>query len=429
MKNLLFAFLLLAVSANSQNVLTADDAVKIALQNNFSIRIASNEASKDSLMNSAGEAGMLPSVYLNAGLSKNQNNLTQRFTNGNEIISPNAGGTNLNAGVALSWTLFDGTKMFVTKQKLEQIEMQGDQQFRMQVLNTTSDVQVAYYDVVRQKVQLKSTDEVIRFNEERVKITESRLASGLGAKTEVLQAKIDLNTQKQIRIDLTLALTNAKHRLNDLLSRDVLTEFDVSDSIPLTAIQNRTDLEQKMYSLNPGLLAMKSQMNIASLAHRETRTQYYPRLTGNAGYNFVRNENTAGFSLYNQAYGWNAGLTLSMPLYTGGSIKRQTQIARIEILSADYSYQSAKLQAKLVLTDALNLYDARMASLVLEQENEKMARESMQLSLDRLRLGQGTALEVAQAQSTLASVLFRLAGLQYEVKTAEINVHRQAADL
>lgn len=420
--------ILFALNTQAQ-MLTAEDAVKISLQNNFSIQVAANNAAEDSIRNSPGAAGMLPSVYVLGGISKTQNNLRQQFTNGNEIISPNAGGTNVNAGVALDWTLFDGTKMFVTKDKLEQIQLIGTYMYRMQVISTSADVLIAYYDAVRLKAQIKATDEVIRYNEERVKITDSRLKSGLGPKTDLLQAKIDLNNQKQIRLELVLALNNAKQYLNTLLARDVLTQFEVSDSIPVTALENRAELEQKMYSNNPSLMVFDAQRKVTALTYRENRTQYSPQIVGHAGYNYNRNQNTAGFTLYSQTYGWNAGLTFSMPIYSGGALRRQDQINRIEMETADLNYESAKLSAKLVLLQSLSNYDSQRLSLALEEENEVLAKENMNLSIERLRLGQGTALEVAQAQATLANVLYQLAGLQFDVKISEIDVHRQAADL
>lgn len=429
MKKFIFLFLLAPLCTGAQTLLTPEEAVRMALLANYDVLVAQNEADSDSILNAPGEAGMLPSVFFNAAVGVNQNNLNQRFTNGNEISSNNAGGTSATAGIALSWTLFDGTRMFVTKQRLEQIEMQGDYQFRSQVLNTTSDVLLAYYDLVRRKQQLAATDEIMKYNTERVKITESRFVGGMGAKTDLLQAKIDLNIQKENRIALQLEYVNAKRAMNDLLARDVLTEFDVPDSIVLSPLANRAELEAKMLSSNPALLAMKTQLNIAKLSYRETRTQYSPRIVGNAGYNFTRAQNTAGFTLYNQAYGWNAGLTLSMPLYLGGSLKRQTQISRIRIMSTEMQLQKATSASRLALLNAMESYDSGNASLALETENEKLARENMNLSLERLRLGQGTALEVAQAQATLAQVLFRLSGLRYEVKAAEINVHRVAADV
>lgn len=429
MKKLTLLFILISGTLAAQPVLTAEEAVSLALRANYDIQIAQQSAAVDSIRNSPGEAGMLPSVYFNAAVGINQNNLNQRFTNGNEISSSNAGGTSAAAGIALSWTLFDGTRMFVTKQKLEQIQMVGDYMFRAQVLNTTSDVLIAYYDVVRRKQQLIATDTIMKYNTERVKITQSRFTAGLGAKTDLLQAQIDLNVQKENRIALQLEYTNAKRALNDLLARDVLTEFDVTNEITLLPLADRQQLEAKMMSSNPALAAMRAQLNVANLSYRESRTQYYPRIVGNAGYNFTRAQNTAGFTLYNQAYGWNAGLTLSMPLYTGGALRRQSQITRIQIMSTDLQLQKSNSAARLALLNALERYDAGSAALALETENEKLARENMQLSLERLRLGQGTALEVAQAQETLSAVLFRLSGLRFDVKAAEINVHRVAADV
>lgn len=419
---------LLSFRAAAQTVLTPEEAVKISLQNNYNILVAANNAEADSIRNNPGQAGMLPTVYLLGGISKNQNNLTQRFTNGNEITSPNAGGTSMNAGVALNWTLFDGMKMFVTKEKLGEIEMLGNFQFRVQVINTSADVLIAYYDVVRLNAQLAATDEVIRYNEERVKITNARFTSGLGPKTDLLQAKIDLNHQKQVRLEIETALATSKQTLNNLLSRDALTTFDVADTTIIAPLENRAELEQKLNG-NPQLMSLYTQRRIADLTYRETRTQYLPTISGSAGYNFTRSQNTAGFTLFNQTYGWNAGVTLSMPLYAGGALRTQSQVSLIERENADLVYESARLTIRVALFEALNIYDSRIAAMQLEQENKVLATENMNLSLERLRLGQGTALEVAQAQATLADVLLRLAAIQFDAKAAEINVHRQTADL
>lgn len=429
MKKYFFLILFSPAFLAAQSVLTADEALRIGLKNNFDILVAKNQAAADSILNTPGEAGMLPSLALNGGYTLNQNNIHQKYSNGNEIISNNVGGNNVNAGIALSWTLFDGTKMFVTRQKLEQIDLLGDYQFKNQVLNTTSDILLSYYDIVRQKQQLSYTDEIIQFNQERVTITQARFNSGLGPKTDLLQAQIDLNVEKETRINQELLLAQAKRTLNSILARDVTTMFDVVDSIPLNPLADRSQMEQKMVAANPTLMAFKTQVEISKLALRETKSQYYPKVALNAGYNFSRNESSAGFSLYNQAYGWQTGLTFSMPLYQGGKLNRQTDIAQLEVENDEFRFQQASLTASLELQNAFAIYDSRTQQLELEKQNETMSRENMKLALERLRGGQGTALEVAQAQSTLSSALFRLSGFEFDVKSAEINVHRQAADL
>src|SRR3954463_11137984 len=90
--------------AFSQETLTVDQAVEIALKNNFDIQLARNEAEIAARNNSIGNAGMLPVV--NAGVSDNYtlNNLHQKFTNATEINKNSVTGSGITAGVALNWT-------------------------------------------------------------------------------------------------------------------------------------------------------------------------------------------------------------------------------------------------------------------------------------------------------------------------------------
>ena len=74
----------------------------------------------------------------------------------------NSGANSFNAGVELNWTLFDGGKMFITKNKLNEIQSLGEIEFKDQVLQTVFNVIVAYYEVVREKQQLVSINEVIK---------------------------------------------------------------------------------------------------------------------------------------------------------------------------------------------------------------------------------------------------------------------------
>ncbi|MCX6259175.1 MAG: TolC family protein, partial [Bacteroidia bacterium] len=111
--------------------------------------------------------------------------------------SPDAHSNSFSAGVVLNWTLFDGGKMFITKSKLKEIEALGEIQFRDKVEQTTYDVIVAYYDVVRQKQELTSLNEVITYNLERVKLNQISFDAGLSPKTNLLQAQIDLNVYKE----------------------------------------------------------------------------------------------------------------------------------------------------------------------------------------------------------------------------------------
>jgi outer membrane protein len=144
---LIFFFLI----SFAQTPLTLEDAVDTALKNNFDIRISRNASRIAQANNTAGNAGMLPTVAFNSSVAAALNTQHQELSNGtvtNTSPSTLAG----NAGVELSWTLYDGGKMFVTRQKLREATQLGEFQFRETVQQTLYEVVAAYYDLIRLKL-------------------------------------------------------------------------------------------------------------------------------------------------------------------------------------------------------------------------------------------------------------------------------------
>ncbi|MCA6364318.1 MAG: TolC family protein [Bacteroidetes bacterium] len=429
MKQLLALMIFMPALLSAQELLTPEEALRIGMKNNYDILLTRNAADAAALNNSPGAAGMLPDVSINAAASKNQSNIQQRFANGNEISSPNAGGQNYSAGIALGWTVFDGMRMFATRERLEQLATAGEYTWRAQVQRTAADILSGYFNIVRLGELLKATQEVIAVNEERVRITENRVNSGLAARNELLQARIDLNVQQENLISLQLSHSLAKQQLNQLLARDALLAFAVIETIPDAVIENRAQLQQKILSSNPELLAFQARVNAAGQTVREARAAYMPVVRLNGGYNFGRTENAAGFSLFNQSYGWQGGVTLAMPLYSGGNVKRNVATNRLQFADARYQAERASQAVSLQLHNALQTFDARASMLTLEHENENMSRENIKIALDRLRLGQGTSLDVKEAQATLAQCLTRSIQARFDLKMAEVSVKQLAGEL
>ena len=121
----LFFINIIIVTSVAQKPITVDDAVAIALKSNYDILVARNDADIDKINNTAGNAGMLPSLALNGSDNFSNYNSRVEQTGGAVLTNPNARTNALSANVALNWTLFDGGKMFVTKNKLSEIEALG----------------------------------------------------------------------------------------------------------------------------------------------------------------------------------------------------------------------------------------------------------------------------------------------------------------
>jgi len=422
----IFSALLIQASMG-QALLTPEDAVNIAVKNNYDILISQTSSEISRADNTAGNAGLLPDIGLNITDNYAHNNTSLELSSGETINSSNAHSNVLNGNVELNWTLFDGGKMFVTKKKLNEIESLGEIRFQDQVNQTVYDVITAYFDVVRQKQQLSSINEAIDFNSERVKILEASFNAGLVPKTDLLQSQVDLNVYLENAILQETVIVNSKRTLNKYLSRDPDMPFEVIDSIELNYAVDSTELISKLYNTNTQVLSFQKQLEISKLSVKELVALHYPSLIFNASYNFFQSDNSASNVMKNRTYGPQLGGALSLPLYYGGNIRRQIGIARLEETTASYNLQNIRLQVNTDLLNSLTAYNRALQLVDLEKKNSILAKENLTICMQRLRLGQTTALEVRQAEESYVQSLTRKILFEYAAKDAETRLKQLIA--
>jgi outer membrane protein len=422
----LFLILLIQVSLG-QSLLTPEDAVNIAVKNNYDILISQTASEISKADNTAGNAGLLPDIGLNITDNYAHNNTSLDLSSSETINSSNAHSNALNGNVELNWTLFDGGKMFVTKKKLNEIQSLGEIQFQDQVNQTVYNVIMAYFDVVRQQQQLSSINEAINFNQERVKILETSFNAGLVPKTDLLQSQVDLNVYLENAILQETVIVNSKRTLNKYLSRDPDMPFEVMDSIELNYAFDRDELIGKLYDMNTQVQSFQKELEISKLSVKELVARRYPSLNFSASYNYLQSQNSASNVLKNRTFGPQLGGALTLPLYYGGNISRQINIARLEEKTAGYNLQNIRLQVNTELLNALTAYERALQLVDLEKKNSLLAKENLTICMQRLRLGQTTSLEVRQAEESYVQSLTRKILFEYAAKDAETKLKQLVA--
>ncbi len=416
-------------AAFSQSLLTPEEAINIALENSFGVLVARNNADIARINNTIGAAGMLPNINANSNANFSQSNVELELSTGNTIESSQGQTRSRGANVALGWVLFDGGRMFITKNKLNQIEDLGEIHLKDTLLQTVYNVISSYYNIVGQKQQLVSINEAINFNKEQVTILQASFNAGLSAKTSLLQAKIDLNVYQEAAINQQYSIVVAKRTLNQILVRDPETEFEVIDSIVNDYVPNREELLQKLNTSNINILAADRQVEIARLSMREFQAARLPRINLTSGYNLNLVDNTASNVLSNHSYGPSIGATLSVPIFQGGSINRQVATSKIQMLTAGYYFDNITLRVTTQMQNALTQFENQQQLLKIERENEMLAKENIEIAIQRLRLGQANSLEVRQAQESYVLSYTRRITFEYNLKIAETRLKQLVSAL
>lgn len=420
---------ILTSTVNAQKKLTIDDAVSIALKNNFDILVAGNDANIAKANNTLGNAGMLPTVALTGSGNYGVSNTNQKLSSGGLTNYPALSSSSLSAGAQLNWNLYDGGKMFVTKSKLNEIQALGEIQFKDKVMQTLFNVIAAYYDVVRQKQQLNSINEALNYNRDRVNIAQTGFNAGSLLKSDLLQAKIDLNVNSENAINQQFTIEVSLKNLKLLLGKNDMETIEILDSIPLNYSPDKADLLQKINNSNTSILSFQKQIDIAQLALKESRSLYLPTLSFKAGYYVSHTVNSDGSVLQNNAIGPQVGGTLVIPIYNAGETKRKETAAKIQTQSAEYNLQNIKLQVSTELQNTFTEFENQQKLLKIETENNELAKENIQISIDRLKNGQATSLEVRLAQEDYVQSNTRLINFRYSLKIAETKLKQLVSAL
>lgn len=412
----------------AQRVMTVEDAIAAALKNNYDIQLVRNEAQSYAVDNQFANAAFLPQLNATAGKIWNDNNQRQDFTDGRKR-SANVNSSNLTATANLDWTLFDGLKMFATKSRLEELKAFGEATLKAQVVNSIAAVINNYYNIVRQKQQLRAIDTLMTINEERVKLADRKISVGLGSKPELLQAKVDLNAQKAARMLQETLITQLREQLNQLTGMPIVTEYDVADSIPINLALQYGQIVQNFEQSNPGLIATRKTIDIARIALRERKAERFPVVQFNSAYNFGRTSNAKVVNpefqpIFSLNRGINYGFTATVPILNGFNTKRLIRQAGLDIEYNQIAYDTQKSRVELEINNSYKDYEYQKKALQLEEENINLAKENVFIALERFRQGVSTYIELREAQISLEQAYNRLIAARYNTKVAETELLR-----
>lgn len=432
-KIILTFLLFLAFSVQAQRMLTIDEAIATALQNNYDIQLSKNDSLIAALNYSYRNAAFLPRLNGNLGTTWNNNSTKQILFDGSKRESNGLRSNNVSASLALNWTLFDGLKMFATRDKAEEYLKLGELGIKSQVLATVATVINTYYNIVRQKQQLKAIEEQMTINEEQVKLAQYKLDIGSGAKPDVLQSKVDLNAQKAAQLGQQTLISQLKDQLIQMMNIDPGTAYEVSDSIPINKNLSLGEIQTGIENSNPLLLTLKKNIDIANLTLKETKALKYPTVTFNSAYNFSRNKNQAvinSFStLYNRNRGFNYGLTATIPIFNNSNTKRLVQQAQLDIQYQDLIYENQKSQINLSVVTAFKNFEQQKKELELEESNILLAKENVDIVFQTYKLGAATLIQLREAQKSLEDAYNRLIAARYNTKLAETELLSLKGDL
>lgn len=411
----------LQVSENTRPS-TLKECLEKGLEKNYSLRIVRNEEQMATNNATMENAGLLPSVSLSAGYSGSAygNNAVPR--EGDVAKTRGIYDDGIDAGIDVSWTLFDGFKTVANYDRLRELELISAAQTRRAVIDYMAELAAEYYNFVQQRQRLQNYVSAVELSRERLRIVYERWVIGSLSRLDLLQARVDFNADSAQCLKQRELLASSRIRLHELMAEDSLdVNFSsADDDIDLLILPTFDSLWAKTQHCASMVIAEHNR-NLADIELRSVLSRNYPYLRINGGYGYRTNHYGAGATLRRNQWGGDVGLSVGFNLYDG---KRRSEHlnARIAVKNAELEQYDLTLALYTDLADLWQAYENNRMLLALEKENVVAAHENYDIAYERYLLGDLSGIEMREAQKSLLDAEERILVAEYNTKLCEISL-------
>ena len=424
----LMSFCMTSIAA--QKLVSISEAIELALENNYGIKIISNN--KEIAKNNAGvlNSGYLPTVTSSSGATFNRDNLEAEFANGESTALNGAKSSRYNASINLNYTLFDGLGRYYDYKRLKETYKLSELQARETIENTIAQLYVVYYNVAQVTENVTVLEKTLTVSKDRITRASYQFEYGQGTMLNVLNAQVDINNDSINLINAKQQLVNTKRDLNVVLGNVISSEFRVDTTIDFKLDIDQNDLATKVKSNNVNLLQLDKNIMINTFIVKANKSGYLPSLglTGSYGWN-KGNNNAASFVAVSTNTGLSGGLSLSWNLFDGGATATRVSNAKIELENRSLEKESMVIDIERNFNNAWDDYQNKLTIFQVQENNIITSTNNFNRTQEKYKLGQATSIEFRQAQLNLINSELNRNQAKYAAKIAELTVLQLSGEL
>ena len=414
---LLFFF----VAGRAQETLSFDQALASTLEKNFDIRMAYLDKEQASNSAAMSNNGYLPTLSATGGYTWTYFQGSNTLKTGEVIFDPNSS-YNYNAAISMNYTLFDGRGRRFDYLRSKEAEQLSELQVRALIENTILQLSTTYFEALRLQEAVSTLQESVAISKSRLTRVKFSEEYGQATALEVLNAKVDMNTDSINLLNAMQSFENTKRNLNLLMGREIEEEIMLSELIELRDDIMQEEALTAALDRNVRLESAAHSLRSAELSIGSNKSNWMPSIGANAGYNYRGSDDPNGaFVIGNYSAGPTAGLSLNWNIFDGRN-QASLKNARIAYDSQVIDKQRTEQAVKLDLLNAHGAY--RNALFVLQAQDQALstARNNFNRTEESFKLGQISSVEFRQAQLNLMNAELQLSQAKVSAKNAEQSV-------
>lgn len=420
--------------ANAQDdLLSKEDAVALALENNFGILVAKNQVAIAENNKSVLNSGFLPIISANAGATYNRDDSTIEFPgqfldNGEprpDLEIDQAEAQRYNTGVRVDYTLFDGLGRHYNYKSLREQYALSELQARETIENTMLQLFSVYFEVARLTENEYVLEQALEISTERIRRAEYAFEYGQNTQLDILNAQVDVTNDSINLLNIRQQLSNAKRDLNVVLSRNLDAAYKVDTLVSFIPTLQLDDFVARAEVNNVAMLQAEKNLAINEYDIKINKSGYLPNLSLNGAYGWNLNQSAASAffpGVNNQTYNFSLGASLSWNLFDGGGTSVRVRNSKIAFENQELFKKQVALEVNRDIQNALAIYKNRLTIYRIQEQNVITNRNNFDRSREQFQLGRITSIEFRQAQINLLNAQTNKNLAKYDAKLAELQL-------
>ena len=421
---------LLSLQVKGQKILTKKEALQIALEHNYGIKVANNNVEIAKNNASIYNSGFLPSITTNAGANYDNSNQEIERQDGTVTNIDGAETKTYNASVNLNYTIFDGLGRKYDYKQLKETHNLTELQARETIENTYLQLFNVYFQIARLSENTKNLEETLNISNLRLQRAKYQYDYGQSTRLELLNAEVDVNNDSINFINTRQQYINAKRDLNIILGVKQDINYSVETEVNFINLLSYEELLAKAVENNVELKQQEKNINISKYNINANKGSYLPTLGLTSSYGWNKSDNPAtSFLAGSVINGFKAGVNVSWNIFDGGNTKTKVSNAKIALENQEILKEQQVETLENILKNTSEDYFNKLLILRAQEQNVITTQNNFDRTEERYKLGQVSSIEFRQAQINLLNTQTALNNAKYDAKLIELQLLQLSGQL
>lgn len=403
--------------------LTLDEALKIALSDNPTIKVADQDIELKKVSAKEAWQSLLPTVDLNGTITYTIKTATMNI-GGNQVKMGNDASNTWNGALNISLPVYAPAVYRTMKMTKDDIALAAEKS-RASRLDLINQVTKAYYQLMLAQDSYAVLQKSYNYSEENYNVVKAKFEQGSVSEYDKISAEVQMRNIKPNVVAAANAVNLAKTQMKVLLGiGDPELEIQIQDNLKNyeQAVHEHDPLEQVSLEQNTTLRQFTFNEKLLDHSLRIQKSAFIPTLALNYQYQYqaLFNQN---FQFWN--YNWTPSstlaLTLSIPLFHADNFTKM-KTTRIQMQQLAENRLNTERQLNMQIQTYLDNMQASNEQMASNKESVAQAEKGLLIAQKRYDVGRGTILELNSSEVALTQAELTYNQAIYDYLTARADL-------